>query len=101
MTKHSTKLNLYIVDDYLQQINKNTTIDTIIKLKSRAANCYKRAGGVKYTRKALNLYYEAYNMQCEIRGISHSRSLNLLSLVSQCEKRLDLFINNQKIKNNK
>lgn len=99
MTKHTTHLTIYNVDVYLDQINKYTTKDTTIKLKTRAANFYKKTGGIKYTTRAINLLEEAYALECELRGQYQSRAYNILSNLVICEKRLEKFKLNKK--NNK
>ena len=98
MTKHRTKLNVRNVGEYLEQITKNTSNDTIIKFKSRAANFYKKAGGIKNMRKALYLYNEAHDLQCKIRGELHPRSYDILRKISECDKLLIKLVENNKKK---
>lgn len=89
MTKHNTQLNVYNVDVYLDQINKYTSKDTELKFKMRAANFYKKLGGIKYLRRAIELYDEAHDIECLIRGHQQPRAYNILTNLVICEKKLD------------
>ncbi len=90
MTKHNNRhIHVYNVDTYLEQINSKTSKDTKIKFLSRAANCYYKAGGIKYLKKAIDLYGEVYNIQCEIRGNNDTRTYDVLRRIVECEKKLE------------
>ena len=89
MTKHNTQLNVYNVDVYLDQINKYTSKDTELKFKMRAANFYKKLGGIKYLRRAIELYDESHEIECLIRGQNQPRAHNILVNLITCEKKLD------------
>lgn len=89
MTKHNTQLNVYNVDVYLDQINKYTSKDTELKFKMRAANFYKKLGGIKYLRKSIDLYDQAHNIECLLRGQQQPRAYNILTNLVKCEKKLD------------
>lgn len=87
MPRRKSDLKVENVWNYLSQIGKNMSPDTIIKLKTRAARCLCKVGGKKYLSQGIELYNEAYDLQCEIRGSMHPRSLNLLTLIIESEKR--------------
>jgi len=89
MTKINKQLKVSTVPGFLSQINANSSPDTKIKIKSTAALCLSKPGDKKNLRKAINLYNEAYNIQHDLRGPHHPRTLNILNLIIHCEKKLD------------
>jgi len=76
------------VDGYLSQINNNCSPDTIIKIKCKAAHCLAHVGDKQNMQRAINLFNEAHNIQSEVRGYSHSRTMNILNFIISCENRL-------------
>ena len=89
MTKHNTQLNVSNLESYLDQITKNMSSDTKSKINFRAANFLMRLGGVKYLRRALELFNEAYSLTSNTYGESHPRSYNILNFIIKCEKSLE------------
>ena len=85
MPHRNNQLRLSNLNGYLSQINDNSSPDTIIKLNCRAANCLFRAGNLKNINKAIRLYTEAYDVQSNFRGSSHSRTFHILNLIIKCE----------------
>tara|TARA_B100000886_G_scaffold220664_1_gene153351 strand:+ start:1335 stop:1640 length:306 start_codon:yes stop_codon:yes gene_type:complete len=99
MTKHNNRhIHVYNVDTYLEQINSKTTKETKIKFLSRAANCYYKAGGIKYMQKAIDLYGQVYDMQSEIRGYNDTRTYDVLRKIVDCEKRYERLKSVKKIR---
>ena len=87
MTKHNNKqLKVHHLPNYLGQINDNSSPDTKIKFLCRAANCLRKTGSLQNTNKAINLYTQAYDIQSDVRGSSHTRSVNILNFIVECEK---------------
>ena len=97
MTKHNNKqLKVHHLHNYLGQINSNTSPDTKIKFLCRAANCFMKTGGLQNVNKAINLYTQAYDIQSDVRGSSHARSLNILNSIVKCENFVTILKNNKK-----
>jgi hypothetical protein len=44
-----------------------------------------KSGHLKNTKKAIRLYTQAYDIQSDIRGSSHTRSMNILNSIVKCE----------------
>lgn len=89
MTKHNSKhLTIYNIENYLSQINKNTTKDTKCKFLMRAARVYYKAGSTKHMRHALNLFEEAYNIVCDLRGIHDPKSYTLAIMIDKCNSNI-------------
>jgi len=95
MPSHNKQLKVYNVYGFLSQIYSNSSPDTIIKIKSRAALCFSKAGSKKNILKAIELYTEAYNIQCNIRGSYHTRALNILNLIIHCENKIEQIRKNK------
>jgi hypothetical protein len=76
------------IDGYLSQINTNSSPDTIIKIKCKAAFTLIRVGDKLNTKRAIDLFNEAYNIQRGIRGTHHPRTLNILNSLIYCENKL-------------
>lgn len=91
MPRRKSDLRLSNIEGYLSQINKNTSPDTIIKFKTRAAMCLSNVGDKKNLNNALGLYREAYELQCEMRGSMNPRTLNIVNLIIKSEKKLEHF----------
>src|SRR5210317_1488330 len=89
MPIRKSDLRLSNIGGYLSQINKNTSADTIIKFKTRAARCLSSIGDKKNLNNGLGLYREAYELQCENRGSMDPRTLNILNLIIEGEKKLE------------
>ena len=89
MPAHSKQLKVSNVYGFLSQINSNSSPDTIIKIKSRAASCFSKTGSKKNILKAIELYNEAYEIQCQMRGSYHPRALNILNLIIHCENKIE------------
>ena len=89
MTKHNTQLSVYNIESYLDQINKNMTKDTQIKIKFRAGNFLMRTGGLKNLRHSLNLLNESHDLSCEVYGSNHTRSYNILYFIINCETKIE------------
>ena len=101
MTKHNNKqLKVSNLPNYLGQINNNSSPDTKIKLLCRAANCFMKTSGLQNVNKAINLYTQAYDIQSDVRGSSHTRSLNILNSIIKCEKFVTMLKNNKKRNSN-
>jgi len=88
MPKRHRQLTSLNVDGYLSQINNNCSPDTIIKIKCKAAFCLARVGDKGNMQRAIDLFSEAHNIQSEMRGQYHSRTLNILNSIISCENRL-------------
>lgn len=94
MTKHNSKhLTIYNIENYLSQINKNTTKDTQIKFLMRAARVYYKTGNMKHMRSALNLFEKAYNLVCELRGIHDPKSYTLAIMIDKCNSNIEKLKN--------
>ena len=101
MTKHNNKqLKVSNLPNYLGQINNNSSPDTKIKLLCRATNCFMKTSGLQNVNKAINLYTQAYDIQSDVRGSSHTRSLNILNTIVKCEKIVTMLKNNKKRNSN-
>lgn len=88
MPARNMKLTSKNVPNYLGQMNENSSPDTAIKLLCRAANCLSRVGNLTNMQKAIEYYTDAHNLQCDIRGSSHARSMNIMNLIIMCENKL-------------
>ena len=89
MTKHNSKhLTIYNIENYLSQINKNTPKDTQVKFLIRAARVYYKTGSMKYMRNALNLFEEAYNLICEMRGTNDPKSYIIGIMIDKCNSNI-------------
>mgnify|MGYP006092576889 CR=1 FL=1 len=88
MSGRNNKLRLSNVNGFLSQITEDTSIDTIIKLKTRAANCLFNAGDKKNLNTSLKLYNEVYELQFEFRGPMNPRTLNIAKLIMTSEQKL-------------
>lgn len=86
MTKHNTQLSVYNIESYLDQIDKNMTKDTKIKIKFRAGNFFMKAGGLKNLRRGLELLNESHDLSCEVYGTNHTRTYNVLYFIIKCDK---------------
>mgnify|MGYP006102088307 CR=1 FL=1 len=95
MPSRNKQLRMSNVDGYLSQINKNTSPDTSIKLKCRAAKCFANTGSIKYLKEAIELYTEAYDIQGDMRGYHHHRTLNIVNLMIQCENKIEVIKKNK------
>jgi len=89
MATYNKQLNVLNLDNYLNQIDKNSDPYTIVKLKSRAANCYMKTGSKKNLMKAIGLYNDAYDILSYYRGAQDPRTLNVVLFILKCEKKLD------------
>ena len=89
MSTFNKQLRASNVDGFLNQINENSGPDTIIKIKCKGANFLYKTGNKNYLKKAIELYTEAYDIQHEVRGLHHPRTLNILNLIICCEKKLE------------
>ena len=89
------QLNVSNVDGFLSQINSNSGPDTIIKIKSKGANCLFKTGNKQNIKKAIQLYTEAHSIQSNIRGQYHPRTLDILNFIIRCEKRLEQIRTNK------
>jgi hypothetical protein len=87
MPARNMKLTPTNVPNYLGQMKENSSPDTIIKLLSRAANCLSKVGNLTNMQKAIEYYTDAHNLQCDIRGSSHTRSMNIMNLIIMCENK--------------
>ena len=96
MPKRHRQLTSLNVDGYLSQINNNCSPDTIIKIKCKAAHCLARVGDKGNMQRAINLFNEAHNVQHELRGQHHPRTLNILNSIICCENRLAGIKNNSR-----
>jgi hypothetical protein len=85
MPKYNQQLTVSNLPNYLGQINANSSPDTEIKFLCRSANCLMKSGHLKNTKKAIRLYTQAYDIQSDIRGSSHTRSMNILNSIVKCE----------------
>ena len=85
MSPRNHQLRLSNLNGYLSQINDKSSPDTKIKLLCRAANCLSKAGNFKNINKAIQLYTEAYDVQSNVRGSSHSRTYQILNLIIKSE----------------
>ena len=89
MTKHNSKhLSIYNIENYLSQINKNTPKDTQVKFLMRAARVYYKTGSMKHMRSALNLFEEAYNLVCEMRGTNDPKSYIIAIMIDKCSSNI-------------
>ena len=95
MPARSKQLKVSNVDGFLSQIYSNSSPDTIIKIKSRAALCFSKTGSKKNVLKAIDLYNEAYNIQSNMRGSYHPRTLNILNLIIHCENKIEQIRKNK------
>ena len=96
MPKRHRQLTTFNVNGYLSQINSNSSPDTIIKIKCRAAYCLAKVGDKLNMQRAINLFNEAHNVQHELRGQYHPRTLNILNSIISCENRLAGIKNNKR-----
>ena len=88
MPRRNKQLKLSNLPNYLGQINKNMSPDTVIKLLCRAANCLSNVRNLTNFNKAIKYYTEAYYIQCDIRGSSHTRATNIKNLIIKCEDKI-------------
>ncbi len=95
MPSKNNQLKLSNLDGFLSQINSYSGPDTIIKIKSRGANCLFKTGNKQNIKKAIELYTEAHSIQSNIRGQHHPRTLNILNCIIRCEKRIEKISNNK------
>ena len=98
MPSTNNQLKMSNLDGFLSQINSNSGPDTIIKIKSRGANCLFKTGNKQNIKKAIELYTEAHNIQSNIRGQYHPRTLDILNFIIRCEKRMEQIKKNNKSK---
>lgn len=94
MPKYNQQLTVSNLPNYLGQINANSSPDTEIKFLCRSANCLMKSGHLKNTKKAIRLYTQAYDIQSDIRGSSHTRSMNILNSIVKCENIVMMLKNN-------
>jgi len=88
MPRRNNKLRLSNVKGFLSQITEDTSIDTMIKLKTRAANCLSNVGDKKNLNMSIKLYNEVYDLQCGIRGPMNPIALNTAKLIMISEQKL-------------
>ena len=88
MPRRNNKLRPSNVNGFLSQITEDTSIDTMIKLKTRAAHCLSNVGDKKNLNTSINLYNEAYDLQCDFRGPMNPRTLNIAKLIMNSEQKL-------------
>jgi hypothetical protein len=96
MPSKNKQLKMWNLNGYLSQINSNSGPDTIIKIKSKGANCLFKTGNKQNIKKAIKLYTEAHSIQSNIRGQYHPRTLDILNFIIRCEKRLEQIKKNNK-----
>ena len=89
MATYNRQLKVSNIDNYLTQINKYSNPYTIVKFKSRAANCYMKTGNKINLLKAIDLYNDAYNILSKYRGAQDPRTLNVVLSIIKCEKILE------------
>ena len=97
MPRRHRQLTSLNVDGFLSQINNSCSPDTIIKIKCKAAHCLAHIGDKQNMQRAINLFNEAHNIQSEMRGQGHPRTMNILNSIISCENRL-VSIKNNRIK---
>ncbi len=95
MPARNKQLKVSNVYGFLSQIDSNSFPDTIIKIKSRAALCLFNAGDKKNMLKAIYLYNEAYDIQYNLRGMYHPRTLHILNLIINCENKIEQIRKNK------
>ena len=95
MSTINRQLTVFNVYGFLSQINNNSAPDTIIKIKSKGANCLFKTGSKQNIKKAIELYTEAHSIQSNVRGHYHPRTLNILNCIINCEKRMEQIKTNK------
>jgi len=95
MPVKNKQLRLSNLAGYLGQINDDSSPDTKIKILCGAANCLSRSGSFKTTKNAIRLYTEAYDIQSNLRGSFHTRSLNIVNLIVKCENKVEILKKNK------
>lgn len=94
MGKNNRQLKVSNMNNYLNQINKNSNPYTVVKFKCSAANCYMKNGSKKNLIKAIDLFNEAYEILSKYRGAQDPRALNVLLFIIKCEKKLEKLKSN-------
>ena len=105
MPPRNHQLTMSNLKGYVGQINEitneeinyklKTAPDTNIKLLCRAAKCLSNAGDIKNMNIAIEFYTKAYETQSEIRGLNHTRTLDILKTIIQCENKLEKMKKNR------
>lgn len=88
MPARNKQLKLSNLNGYLGQINDNSSPDTVIKLLCRAANCLSQLEGMKNLQRAIRLYTDAYDIQTDVRGSSHTRTFTIVNSIIHCENKM-------------